>query len=824
MHGTYNIYFVFLSYVIAFIASYIALDLSLHLRKPSTRTFYVVWLINGAVVLGIGLWSLNFVGMLAYIMPIRMAYSLPWVGCSIVMAILVAALVFFLYSKKNPQVKDYLITGTALGITIPIITYMTIASLEDIKIQYRIGLFILSFITSVIGATLSLWCVVKSDKGSFSTRLRLKLESALIMGGTLTAIHYIGMYAAVFTPQEMEGEHLYLDPISLGISISAIVISIMLVSLVFSTDKYFLSQSLRNKSEFMETILNNMSGGVIACDAQGKITLFNRSAADLFGSLIKLKESLHELGTRFSFYKDLTNERLNLDETPLCRALNGEKISHLELNTYDSKGQKRSLLVEGQELRGGDDEKLGAVIVFNDISQAKLAEEDLKYRATHDVLTGLSNRMLLLDRLNQAIVRANRSGFNITIIFIDLDLFKIINDALGHSIGDKLLQTVAARIRALIRNSDTLARIGGDEFVIVIPDQINIDKIPLLLERILENISRPYQIEDHELNVTCSMGFSVFPDNGTDAETLLKNADAAMYQAKEKGRNTFQFYEGEMNTKVKKRLEIENGLRRALVNNEFILEYQPKLDIQTGKLVGFEALIRWKHPTQGLIPPNEFIPIAEDTGLIIPIGKWVLKTACEQNKAWQDAGIEPFCISVNLSARQSKERDLFATVKDILNETGLKPKYLELELTESLAMSNPKEFIELISQFREIGVKTSIDDFGTGYSSLNYLRQFPVNTLKIDQSFIAAIGSKKGDVSIVKAIVSLGHSLNMKIIAEGVETKEQLLLLQEHDCDEVQGYYVSPSLPVQEVPQFLKTNVKYKRRGRKKTEIKKDEV
>ncbi|HUX80065.1 MAG TPA: EAL domain-containing protein [Alphaproteobacteria bacterium] len=440
-------------------------------------------------------------------------------------------------------------------------------------------------------------------------------------------------------------------------------------------------------------------------------------------------------------------------------------------------------------------------------SQNKKCQEKLEYQSTHDSLTGLPNRTLLLDRLNHAIVKAKRENTKLTIIYINLDFFKFINHGLGHSVGDELLQSVAQRFQAVMRASDTLARMGGDEFVIILDGPEDIHSITRFLDRILQTIAQPYKIQKHEVNVTCSIGFSVYPDNGQDAETLLKNAANAMYKAKEKGKNTFEFYAGEMQTQVKNRLEIENGLRHALNNQEFILEYQPKLDIKKNLLIGFEALIRWQHPLHGIIPPTEFIPIAEDTGLIIPIGVWVLETACSQNKAWQVAGLPPLCVSVNMSPRQCREKDIFKTIKKILEKTDLEPCYLELELTESLAMSDPLEFIRMLSFFRNLGVKISIDDFGTGYSSLNYLRQFPVTSLKIDQSFIRELETKEDDLSIVKAIILLGHSLKMRVIAEGVETKQQLLMLQENDCDEIQGFYLSPPLSPEKATAFMKTKI-----------------
>lgn len=802
MEGQYNSYVVFLSYVIASLASYVALDMSAHLRKPTTRLFRITWLALGSFVMGLGIWSMHFVGMLAFSMDMPMGYNLWWTGGSMIVAVIASLVAFLLFSIKEPQLKHYLMSGVALGAGIATMHYTGMAGMEGVKIYYTPGLFFISILIAVIASMVALWLSKKSDHGTFSVRARLKFGSALIMGLAIVGMHYTGMAAAIFVPIENTPHAFFIDPTLLGVSVTITSVSIMIFALAGSTYKYITDLKLKAKSDFLETILKNMTGGVIAFDPEKKINLFNHAAAEIYGPALKIGTSLKEWVTEEVFFLANRVKKLSLEENPLYQIANGIGISGIELISQDQKGVNRSLIFEGQTLQGHEGEHLGAVILFNDISKRKTDEEELEYRATHDMLTGLPNRTLLKDRLGQAISSAKRHKLKAAIIFVDLDNFKIVNDALGHSIGDSLLKMVAARFTLLLRSTDTLARLGGDEFVIILPDLEDIDAIPQFLERVLKEISKPYTIDQHEVNISCSLGFSVYPDHGKDEETLLKNADNAMYQAKEGGKNTFRFYTGDMQTQIRKRFEIENDLRRALVKKEFFLEYQPKLDIKTNTLVGFEALVRWKHPKHGIIPPNDFIPVAEDTGLILPLGKWVLETACKQNKEWQDQGLPPLCMSVNISSRQCREKNIFQIVKEALEKTKLSPQYLELELTESLAMSDPKEFMIVLGEFKELGVKTSIDDFGTGYSSLNYLRQFPVNCLKIDKSFIQEMETKTGDLSIVKAIVSLGHSLNMTVIAEGVETKEQLLELQEHDCDEIQGYYLSRPILAKEMTQF----------------------
>ncbi|SEJ22855.1 sensor domain-containing protein [Paraburkholderia diazotrophica] len=443
------------------------------------------------------------------------------------------------------------------------------------------------------------------------------------------------------------------------------------------------------------------------------------------------------------------------------------------------------------------------IAVINDVTALIRYQEQLEYQANYDSLTRLPNRNLLRDRLQHALIVAERHHKGVAVVFIDLDGFKNVNDSLGHSVGDRLLSVVADRLARCARASDTVARHGGDEFVIVMTDTVDEQSLIAWMERVRASISEPVWLDGTELYVGCSMGASLFPQDGEDAETLMKKADLAMYRAKDMGRNTFQFYQPEMNVSAGARLNMERRLRRALRDNEFLLHYQPQVDIETGQVVGMEALVRWRDPEVGLIPPSQFIPVAEESGLIGPLSEWVLREACRQNKAWQDEGLPPARVSVNLSARQFQQRDIAKLVTQVLAETGLEPQYLELELTESTIMRNAEEAVTMLTELHALGIGLAIDDFGTGYSSLSYLKRFPVDRLKIDRSFVSDIGESSDDETITSAIIALAHSLNLQVIAEGVETSTQLDFLKERACDEMQGYFFAKPLPHDAIPDML---------------------
>jgi diguanylate cyclase (GGDEF)-like protein len=458
-------------------------------------------------------------------------------------------------------------------------------------------------------------------------------------------------------------------------------------------------------------------------------------------------------------------------------------------------------------------QQANARLIVSSIEAQKLAEQvqtakdQLDHMAHHDVLTDLPNRILLHDRLKQAIELARRQGRQLAVLFMDLDQFKHINDSLGHAVGDQLLRSVARRLTGCVRHSDTISRQGGDEFVLLLPNIEHAEDAALAAQKMLAAITLPHRIDQHDLHSSVSIGISIYPDDGQDAETLIKNADTAMYHAKESGRDTYKFFEQSLNVRAVQRQSIEASLRRALEGQEFVLYYQPKINLHSGKIVGVEALIRWQHPKRGLLLPAQFVPIAEDCGLILPIGRWVLREACRQARAWRQAGLPPITVAVNTSAIEFRARDFLENIRAALEETHLEPHYLELELTESILMRDAGSTDVMLHALADLGVKLAIDDFGTGYSSLSYLNKFPIDTLKIDRTFVHQITSNPDDAAIVSAVISLGKSLKLRVIAEGVETPEQYAFLLTQHCDEGQGYYFGRPVPAGEFAGLLANGI-----------------
>lgn len=544
-------------------------------------------------------------------------------------------------------------------------------------------------------------------------------------------------------------------------------------------------------------IIESTNEAIIILDTNGIIVSVNQAFCRITG--YRKREIIGKTPSVFEWGKDeILGEIIN--------ALNSTGQWQGEVWDKRKSGEIYPKLLSLSAIRNNGEAVSHYVGIFSDITKLKKAEKHL-YRLAHfDTLTKLPNRLLFKDRLQRALIQADRRKTMVALMLLDLDRFKNINDTLGHGAGDQLLVSVAERLSRCVRKSDTVARLGGDEFTVVLPDIQNTMAATGVARKILKAMSKPFELAGRGVFITTSVGITIYPADGVQADRLLQNADMALYHAKEQGKNNFQFFSEEMNTQALKRSLLEDSLRTALERDEFEVYYQPRLDLRTGEILDLEALLRWNHPQQGLITPGNFIGVAEETGLIIPIGDWVLKTACEQNKRWHEMGFNTLGVAVNVSARQFNRQDFIQAIFDILDETRMDPSWLELELTESVAMKDAASTAKLFNDLKMKGVRISIDDFGTGYSSLSYLKSFPIDKLKIDQSFVKDLATESDDESIVKAVIAVAHSLKLKVVAEGVETKEQLKFLRLHHCDEWQGYYFSRPVPTDEVTELLRIN------------------
>lgn len=543
-------------------------------------------------------------------------------------------------------------------------------------------------------------------------------------------------------------------------------------------------------------IFENAVVGIFRATVEGRPVSVNLAMARMHGF-----DSPEELLEAISHAQQLFVDPSRM--AALHRAVvNGEAVCNAEVEIYRKDRSRKWILVNLQAER----DLAGNILFVNgtteDITARKLAEERVQFLAYFDALTGLPNRALMHDRLEQALATARRRNEKVAVLFLDLDRFKLINDSLGHAVGDRLLKEVAERLKGCTRDQDTVARISGDEFLILLTDVVDASVVAL---RMMAALAAKFDIEGQSISTSCSIGISLFPDHGDKGEMLIKYADQAMYCAKESGRKAFQFFSPDMNRRITERTNLENDLRRALEREEFFLVYQPQIAIESGELAGLEALIRWRHPQLGLVPPDKFIGIAESSGLILPIGEWVLDTACSQARSWVDQGLLKVPVAVNVSAVQFRQSQFCELIKKALSNSGLLPQYLELELTESLLLTNQDVMLSVLRQLKKMGLKLAIDDFGTGYSSLSYLRQFSVNKLKIDRSFIREITTNADDAAITTAIINMAKSLNLTVIAEGVEDHSQFDFLRRLKCDEVQGYYISkPGTATEVADRFLR--------------------
>jgi diguanylate cyclase (GGDEF)-like protein/PAS domain S-box-containing protein len=551
--------------------------------------------------------------------------------------------------------------------------------------------------------------------------------------------------------------------------------------------------------------LNSIGDAVLCTDISGNITYLNFVAATMTGW--PCEEAIGKPLAEVFRIIDGTTRKTARD--PMEMAVEENRTVGLTVNCILIRrdGFESAIEDSAAPIHDRAGRVTGAVIVFHDVSAARAMSLQMTYLAQHDLVTNLPNRLLLNDRISQSIALARRQNRAIAVIFLDLDRFKYINDSLGHATGDKLLQSVSKRLLASVRRSDTVSRQGGDEFVILLSEITHPEDAARTARKILLSLSAPHSIGVQNLHIDGSIGISVYPEDGEDTETLIKNADMAMYHAKENGRNNFQFFKTEMNLKSVERQSLEGSLRCALEREELLLHYQPKVNLDTGEITGVEALIRWQQPERGLVPPSQFVPVAEDCGLIVQIGRWVLHEACRQARAWQNAGLPALPIAVNVSAVEFRDKGFVEGVRAILSETGLEARYLELELTEGVLMDHAKSTAAVLRELKMMGVQLAVDDFGTGYSSLSYLRQFPIDVLKIDQSFVHQITADPDDSRIVSAIINMGKSLKHLVVAEGIETQLQRAYLQTQQCAEGQGYLFSRPLAADQFAHLLQTGI-----------------
>jgi len=569
---------------------------------------------------------------------------------------------------------------------------------------------------------------------------------------------------------------------------------------------------IEEQKSFLENLVQQSAIPIFVISPEHRVLIWNRACEELTGA-----KAADMIGTDHQWLPFYPEGRPVLADLVLSGGLEEAHGCYGTINKssfipeglqaegwfLNVNGLDRYIVFEAAPIRNGKGEVVAVVEPLKDITTRKKYEEQLSYQAYHDTLTGLPNRALLTDRLGQALLISRRSGQQVAILVLDLDNFKLVNDTLGHDGGDRLLKLVAERLAQGIRAGDTVARHGGDEFVVILSDEAVADVAPAVAGKLMDAVAGPLQLAGHEFLLTVSIGIAISPRDGQDLQTLVKNAEVAMYRTKEQGRNGFQFFTAEMNTRVMARIVMEKHLRRALERDELSVHYQPKVSMTTGELTGVEALVRWQSSELGTVGPDTFIPLAEETGLIVPIGAWVLKRACAQNKAWQGAGFLPLPVAVNLSPRQFRQQNIAALIEECLAETGLAPRFLELEITESMVMQDVDRVRAVLGELKRLGVSIAMDDFGTGYSSLGYLNRFPFDKLKIDQSFVRDITTEPHNAAIAKTVIAMAHTLRMKVIAEGVESPGQLNYLRRHGCDEMQGYLFSRPLPAERLTELL---------------------
>jgi diguanylate cyclase (GGDEF)-like protein/PAS domain S-box-containing protein len=768
---------------VCFLASMVAISLFDRARAAHGRA-RLVWIALDAAVSGTGIWATHFIAILAYDPGTGAGYSTRVTILSLVFAVLITGIGLGIALSDKRRIFAAL-GGIVVGIGVAAMHYTGMMALElPARIAWSFDIVIASVVFGSLFGALAL--VIASGRQSFGR----SAAATVLLTVAIVSHHFTGMGAVTLIPDPtLVAEGMLISPTLLSFLIAGSAVVILGISLTVASMDRRSKGALREQKMLLDTALENMSQGLGMYDAEGRILLFNERYMAMTGR--------SDLELRGRLLVDVLREQKAAGrwegepEEFFAKLVADAGAGRSATRTMQQRG--RSMRIVTQPMKSG-----GWVATFEDITEWEQAQAQISHMARHDALTNLPNRTLFREELERALHMVKRTD-QLAVLCLDLDHFKKINDSLGHPVGDALLEQAAARLRTCVGPGDTVARLGGDEFAIVqFCNGCEPSAVPALASQIVEVVAAPYEIEGHQLVIGVSIGISLAPEDGDNPDELLKNADLALYRAKADGRGTYRFFEAGMDARAQARRVLELDLRLALQRDEFEVHYQPIRDLASGEIAVCEALVRWKHPQRGLIAPNHFIPIAEETGLIIQLGDWVLRTACAVAVRWASA-----CVAVNLSPVQFRNPDLVATVKSALEQSGLPAHRLELEITESVLLQNSDTTRAMLHELRGLGVKISLDDFGTGYSSLSYLRSFPFDKIKIDRSFINELATGKDSLAIVRAVTGLGKSLGIVTTAEGVETDAQLELLSREGCTQVQGYLISKPRPIAEVEGLL---------------------
>ena len=796
--GRYDPLLVVASFLIAVFASYAALEVSGRVRTAAAATARLNWLAVGGLGLGGGIWAMHFIGMLAFSLPCGVRYDPQTTLVSMIPGVLASIVALLVISRKELHWDELAIGGVLLGGGIGAMHYGGMAAMRmDALLRYDPGLFVFSIFIAVVLAVVAL--VIRFPLRAVNDRLQpwVPLLSAVVMGAAITGMHYTAMAAAYFvrtgTPAPSAAG---LDPTFLAIVV--VIVSGLLLGLVLASTvavRYLdIAERLRGANEELRqaaSVFDHTAEGIMVTDAGAHILTVNRAFTGITGY-----EADEVLGRT---PKVLSSGRHDAAFYGALRATL-ETSGHWQGEIWNRRkgGETYPALLTVNAIHDECGALQRYVGIFRDITVIKRTQSELERMAHYDPLTGLPNRLLLTERLDHALDRARRNGGELAVMLLDLDGFKTVNDSLGHPAGDLLLQTVATRLSAALRAEDTVARLGGDEFAVILEDIKQGGDAAGVARKLLACLADPIDLDGHSALVTGSLGIALCPQDGGDTTALLRAADTAMYESKLGGRNSFHFHHSDMALAVRRRLDLEQGLRRALERDEFEVWYQPQVDLVSGRLVGAEALLRWRDPQAGLVSPTDFIPLAEETGLIVPIGELVLDTACADARRWRDEWGWQGKVSINVAGPQLERGDFHFGVLRALGRHALAAEQLELEITETFIMHNAQNALEVVGKLRTLGVTTAIDDFGTGYSSLAYLKHLPIDRLKIDRGFVRDLPGDRDDAAIVAAVIALGASLDFTVIAEGVETEAQRDFLIRAGCDQGQGYLFGRPLPVAE--------------------------